>query len=158
MGHDSEKNFSSFFMYFSSYQEPLHKFRWYHNLHSSNSLRYLQYLLDSPLGLYKYFKNFSFKIENFIICKRSYAGPIYIFKKSKNCFSHVPFSICIYYLPSYHITIYHLYIPQHNYASLKRMPLFNFPRVWNLEGNKKLNPVQHRYLKYVKNSCLVNLN
>jgi hypothetical protein len=52
----------------------------------------------------------------------------------------------------------HLYIPQHNYASLKRMPLFNFPSVWNLESNEKLTPVQHRYLKYVKNSFLVNLN
>jgi hypothetical protein len=51
-----------------------------------------------------------------------------------------------------------LYIPQHNYASLKRMPLFNFPRIWNIEGNEKFNPVQHRYLKHVKNRCLLNLD
>jgi hypothetical protein len=51
----------------------------------------------------------------------------------------------------------HLYIQPHNYASLKRMPLFNFPRLWNLEGNEKHNPVQHRFLKVVKNNCLVNL-
>jgi hypothetical protein len=52
----------------------------------------------------------------------------------------------------------HLYIPQHNYASLKRMPLFNFPRVWNSEDNAKLNPIQHHYLKYVKHNCLLNQN
>jgi hypothetical protein len=52
----------------------------------------------------------------------------------------------------------HLYIPQHNYASLKRMPLFNFPRVWNSEDNAKLNPIQHHYLKYVKQNCLLNQN
>jgi hypothetical protein len=51
----------------------------------------------------------------------------------------------------------HLYIQPHNFASLKRMPLFNFPRLWNLEGNEKHNPVQHRFLKFVKNNCLVNL-
>ncbi len=50
-----------------------------------------------------------------------------------------------------------LYIPQHNYASLKRMPLFNFPRVWNTEDDTKLIPIQHRYLKLVKNNCLLNL-
>jgi hypothetical protein len=47
---------------------------------------------------------------------------------------------------------------RHNYASLKRMPLFNFPRVLNIEGNAKLNPIQHRYLKHVKHNCLMNQN
>ena len=51
----------------------------------------------------------------------------------------------------------HLYIPHHNYASLKRMPLFNFPRIWNTEDDSKLIPIQHRYLKIVKNNCLQNL-
>jgi len=51
----------------------------------------------------------------------------------------------------------HLYIPHHNYASLKRMPLFNFPRIWNTEDDSKLIPIQHRYLKIVKNNCLPNL-
>jgi hypothetical protein len=47
-------------------------------------------------------------------------------------------------------TLIKLYIQPHSYDSLKRMPLLNLPRVWNLEGNEKLNPVQHRFLKYVK--------
>jgi hypothetical protein len=51
----------------------------------------------------------------------------------------------------------HLNIQPRNYASLKRMPLFNFPRLWNLEGNEKHNPLYHRYLKFVKNNCLMNL-
>jgi hypothetical protein len=51
----------------------------------------------------------------------------------------------------------HLYIPHHNYASLKRMPLFNFPRIWNTEDDSKLILIQHRYLRIVKNNCLQNL-
>jgi hypothetical protein len=43
-----------------------------------------------------------------------------------------------------------LYILPHKYATLKRMPLFNFPAIWNAEGPDKLNPVQHRYLKNLK--------
>jgi hypothetical protein len=43
-----------------------------------------------------------------------------------------------------------LYILPHRYATLKRVPLFNFPAIWNAEGPDKLNPVQHRYLKNLK--------
>jgi hypothetical protein len=42
-----------------------------------------------------------------------------------------------------------LYVPPHNYATLKRMPLYNFPYTWNQEGIEKFNPIQHRYLKPV---------
>jgi hypothetical protein len=58
-----------------------------------------------------------------------------------------------------------LYVPPHNYATLKRMPLhvqgklnmFNFPCTWNQEGIEKFNPIQHRYLKNVKAQSLRNL-
>ena len=50
-----------------------------------------------------------------------------------------------------------LYIVPHNYATLKRLPLFNFPNIWNHEPDEKLNPIQHRYLKNLKKMCLVNL-
>ncbi len=36
--------------------------------------------------------------------------------------------------------------PQHNYATLKRMHLFNFPSVWNnFAGPDKLNPRQNNF-------------
>jgi hypothetical protein len=50
-----------------------------------------------------------------------------------------------------------LYVPPHNYATLKRMPLYNFPYTWNQEGIEKFNPIQHRYLKHVKAQSLRNL-
>ncbi len=50
-----------------------------------------------------------------------------------------------------------LYIVPHNYATLRRLPLFNFPNIWNNEPDEKHNPVQHRYLKNLKKMCLVNL-
>ncbi len=50
-----------------------------------------------------------------------------------------------------------LYIVPHNYATLKRMPLFNFPNIWNQETDEKHNPIQHRYLKNLKRLCLLNL-
>jgi hypothetical protein len=35
-----------------------------------------------------------------------------------------------------------LFIPQHNFATIKRMPMFNFDCIWNEEGaEKKLKPV-----------------
>jgi hypothetical protein len=44
-----------------------------------------------------------------------------------------------------------LYVQPHRFATkLKRMPLFNFPAVWNAEGLDKFNPVHHRYLKNLK--------
>jgi hypothetical protein len=48
-----------------------------------------------------------------------------------------------------------LYVPPH--ATLKRMPLYNFPYTWNQEGMEKFNPIQHRYLKHVKAQSLRNL-
>jgi hypothetical protein len=51
-----------------------------------------------------------------------------------------------------------LYIVPHNYATLRRLPLFNFPNIWNQEPDEKHNPVQHRYLKNLKKMCLVNLS
>jgi hypothetical protein len=50
-----------------------------------------------------------------------------------------------------------LCIPPHNFATLTRMPPFNFPRIWNLEGVDKFDPVQHRYLKNLKANFLLNL-
>ncbi len=43
-----------------------------------------------------------------------------------------------------------LYIPPHKFATLKRLPLFNFPSVWNLAGDEKNNPSQRLYLKRLK--------
>jgi hypothetical protein len=43
-----------------------------------------------------------------------------------------------------------LFIPAHNFATLKRMPLFNFPSIWNSEGPAKNNPIQHQYLRHLK--------
>ncbi len=42
-------------------------------------------------------------------------------------------------------------------ATLKRMPLFNFPCTWNQEGVEKFNPIQHRYLKNLKAQFIRNL-
>jgi hypothetical protein len=50
-----------------------------------------------------------------------------------------------------------LYIPAHNYATLKRLPKFNLPFIWNSAGNEKLNPVQFQFLKSVKILLLQNL-
>jgi hypothetical protein len=49
-----------------------------------------------------------------------------------------------------------LYVRPHNYATLKRMPLFNFPYTWN-QGVEKFNPIQHRYLKNLKAQFIHNL-
>jgi hypothetical protein len=50
-----------------------------------------------------------------------------------------------------------LFIPSHNYATLKRMPMINFPSIWNSDSVKKLNPIQHQYLKDVKRRLSSNL-
>ena len=50
-----------------------------------------------------------------------------------------------------------LYVPPHHFATLKRMPFFNFPTIWNQEDNVKLNPIQHQYLKNLKSRCLNNV-
>jgi hypothetical protein len=50
-----------------------------------------------------------------------------------------------------------LYIPQHNFATIKRMPMFNFPCIWNEAGLDKNNPNQFTYLRSVKKSLLQSL-
>jgi hypothetical protein len=50
-----------------------------------------------------------------------------------------------------------LYIPAHRFATLKRLPMFNFPSVWNLAGNEKNNPRKHQYVKHLKTRLLGNL-
>jgi hypothetical protein len=47
-----------------------------------------------------------------------------------------------------------LYVPAHNYATLKRLPLFAFPKVWNEDTNLKENPSLRLYLKSVKSALL----
>jgi hypothetical protein len=51
-----------------------------------------------------------------------------------------------------------LYIPAHNYATLKRMPLFNFPAIWNATGPEKNDPRKHRFIKQMKMTLLSNLS
>jgi len=43
-----------------------------------------------------------------------------------------------------------LYIPAHNFATLKRMQLFNFPKLWNDHPISKNNPSLHSFLKTIK--------
>ncbi len=50
-----------------------------------------------------------------------------------------------------------LYIPQHNFATIKRMPMLSFPSVWNEKGSEKKNPNQYIYLRNVKRSLLQSL-
>jgi hypothetical protein len=50
-----------------------------------------------------------------------------------------------------------LYIPAHNYATLKSMPLFNFPQVWNAVGIEKNNSRQNLFIKHQRNALLLNL-
>lgn len=51
-----------------------------------------------------------------------------------------------------------LYVPPHNFASLKRLPLFTFPRAWNDEIVAKQNPIVHAFLRNLKNSLLNTLH
>jgi hypothetical protein len=48
----------------------------------------------------------------------------------------------------------YLYIPAHMYATLKRLPLFSFPKTWNDDSNLKYNPSLNVYLKSVKSALL----
>jgi hypothetical protein len=50
-----------------------------------------------------------------------------------------------------------LYVPAHNLASIKRFPLFTFPKIWNEDVNNKLHPSPYIYLKSVKNALLNSL-
>jgi len=47
-----------------------------------------------------------------------------------------------------------LYIPAHNMASVKRFPLFNFPKIWNEAPDIKNNPSSSVFQKYVKSAML----
>jgi hypothetical protein len=49
-----------------------------------------------------------------------------------------------------------LYVPAHHFATTKRFPLFNFPKVWNDASIIKNNPSQRVFLRSVK-SAMLNL-
>ena len=51
-----------------------------------------------------------------------------------------------------------LFVPHHKLATLKRMPWFNFPRIWNQEDIAKYNPIAHQYFSSVKTALLLSLN
>jgi hypothetical protein len=51
-----------------------------------------------------------------------------------------------------------LRIPQHNFASLKRLPMFAFPRVWNEEDAvRKIIPSFNLYKKQLKCALLSSI-
>jgi hypothetical protein len=50
-----------------------------------------------------------------------------------------------------------LYVPAHNFATLKKHPYFAFPKFWNEDNNDKLNPSHKQYLKSVKSALLNSL-
>jgi len=50
-----------------------------------------------------------------------------------------------------------LFIPPHRIELVKRMPLYTFPLSWNSASEEKFNPIQHQYLKSVKNMLLASL-
>jgi hypothetical protein len=47
-----------------------------------------------------------------------------------------------------------LHIPAHHYQSIKRLPKFQFPMVWNREDPSKLNENRIRYLRHLKNRLI----
>jgi hypothetical protein len=47
-----------------------------------------------------------------------------------------------------------LYIPAHHMATVKRFPLFTFPKVWNEAADVKNNPSLPVFLKNVKSAML----
>ena len=51
-----------------------------------------------------------------------------------------------------------LFVPHHKFATLKRMPLFTFPRIWKHEDIAKYNPIPHQYFNSVKTALLLSLN
>ena len=51
-----------------------------------------------------------------------------------------------------------LFVPHHKLATLKRMPHFNFPRIWNQENIEKFNPILHQFLNSVKTALFLSLN
>lgn len=50
------------------------------------------------------------------------------------------------------------HVQAHNLASLKRLPLFNFPRIWNEDNSiNKLDPSSNIYLRSIKSALLTAL-
>jgi len=47
-----------------------------------------------------------------------------------------------------------LFIPAHNFATVKRFPLFTFPRLWNEESDRKFIPSPFVYSKQLKAALL----
>jgi hypothetical protein len=50
------------------------------------------------------------------------------------------------------------FVPAHHLSSVKRFPLFTFPRAWNEEDERKLNPSQSIYCKQLKIALLSSIN
>jgi hypothetical protein len=50
-----------------------------------------------------------------------------------------------------------LRIPPHHFATLKRLPMFNFPQVWNEEDERKNNPSLKIYCNQLKRALLHSL-
>jgi hypothetical protein len=50
-----------------------------------------------------------------------------------------------------------LRIPPHHFATLKRLPMFNFPQVWNDEDERKHNPSLKIYCNQLKRALLHTL-
>jgi hypothetical protein len=50
-----------------------------------------------------------------------------------------------------------LFIPAHHFATLKRLPLFTFPRLWNEEEDRKFSVSHSSYCKQLKMSLLASL-
>jgi hypothetical protein len=50
------------------------------------------------------------------------------------------------------------HVQAHNLAILKRLPLFNFPRIWNEDNSiNKLDPSSNIYLRSIKSALLTAL-
>ena len=47
-----------------------------------------------------------------------------------------------------------LFVPAHHFATVKRFPLYTFPRIWNNENEHKLTPSLNCFLKAVKKTLL----
>jgi hypothetical protein len=50
-----------------------------------------------------------------------------------------------------------LRIPPHHFATIKRLPMFNFPQVWNEEDDRKYNPSLKIYCNLLKSALLHSL-
>jgi len=50
-----------------------------------------------------------------------------------------------------------LHVPNHHLESLKRLPLFTFPSIWNDDCIAKQNPNSKQYLRFLKNKLLDTL-